>query len=235
MLDELPSFPARLYATRCLANSQQEERHAENDGLPLEGRDWRWRVRQYRYHEDRIASDRGYAGSYAMDALAMALHCVHATESLEAAMRKAASLCGDADTVAAVTGQLAGAVYGVSAIPASWREAIGRWEQPAGAIQCRAWLLCETSAPTVAAVRAHERRDDESWPAYEQRLADAARSKLMQEAEQDEAAAAAQMPLECPCGRRFANATVQGLHKRKCDVFLGGPTAAATDPLVELS
>jgi len=87
VLDELPSFPARLYATRCLANSQQEERHAENDGLRLEGRDWRWRVRQYRYHEDRIASDRGYAGSYATDALAMALHCVHATESLEAAVR----------------------------------------------------------------------------------------------------------------------------------------------------
>ena len=35
----------------------------------------------------------------------------------------AANLADDADTVAAVTGQLAGALYGLNAIPDHWREA----------------------------------------------------------------------------------------------------------------
>ena len=46
----------------------------------------------------------------------MALHCVWTTSSFSAAVLKAANMCGDADTVAAVVGQVAGAIYGASAI-----------------------------------------------------------------------------------------------------------------------
>ena len=39
-------------------------------------------------------------------------------------MLLAANLADDADTVAAVTGQLAGALYGLNAIPDHWRERV---------------------------------------------------------------------------------------------------------------
>ncbi|WP_245930983.1 ADP-ribosylglycohydrolase family protein [Methylobacterium radiodurans] len=53
------------------------------------------------------------------------------TDSFEAALIEAVNLADDADTVGAVTGQLAGALYGHSAIPdrrlrpLTWHERIG--------------------------------------------------------------------------------------------------------------
>lgn len=216
-LDALPAFPAKLYATACLARAVKEERHPENEGADLEGRDWRWRTAEYRYYEPRIANDRGYAGSYAMDGLAMALHCVAATWTFEDAVRRAASLCGDADTVAAITGQIAGAIYGSSAIPGGWIDAVSQWEQPIGAIRYRAWLLCELTPPMASAVRAHERPNDGCWPAFEQRLADESRAQMVCEAE---GTLSTPMPHECSCGRGFVSLALLGLHKRKCAVFL---------------
>jgi ADP-ribosyl-[dinitrogen reductase] hydrolase len=54
--------------------------------------------------------------------LEAALWCVARTRSFEAAVIEAVNLGGDADTIGAVTGQLAGALYGAAAIPARWRE-----------------------------------------------------------------------------------------------------------------
>ena len=83
-------------------------------------RNWNWRCSEYRYSPRRAAKDPEYVGSYALDCLAMALHCVWSTRSYEACVLKSANLCGDADTVSAVAGQIAGALYGVEAIPAAW-------------------------------------------------------------------------------------------------------------------
>jgi hypothetical protein len=44
------------------------------------------------------------------------------TDSYEDAVRAAIDLGGDTDTVAAVTGALAGAVHGDAALPAHWTE-----------------------------------------------------------------------------------------------------------------
>jgi ADP-ribosyl-[dinitrogen reductase] hydrolase len=44
------------------------------------------------------------------------------TDSFEAAILKAANLGDDADTTAAICGQLAGAFYGESGIPEKWLE-----------------------------------------------------------------------------------------------------------------
>jgi ADP-ribosyl-[dinitrogen reductase] hydrolase len=44
------------------------------------------------------------------------------SDSFEQAVLLAANLGDDADTVAAITGQLAGALYGASGIPEHWRE-----------------------------------------------------------------------------------------------------------------
>jgi ADP-ribosyl-[dinitrogen reductase] hydrolase len=63
-------------------------------------------------------------GGYVVDALEAALWAVHCTDSFESAVLAAVNLGDDADTTAAIAGQLAGAVYGVDAIPESWRERI---------------------------------------------------------------------------------------------------------------
>ena len=60
------------------------------------------------------------SSGYVIDALEAALWCVSTTDSFEEALILAVNLGHDADTVAAVTGQIAGAFYGASAIPARW-------------------------------------------------------------------------------------------------------------------
>ena len=64
------------------------------------------------------------AKSYVVDTLEAALWCFGTTDSLEAALLAAANLGDDCDTVAAITGQLAGSYYGLNAIPASWLDAL---------------------------------------------------------------------------------------------------------------
>jgi ADP-ribosyl-[dinitrogen reductase] hydrolase len=56
----------------------------------------------------------------ARDTLLAAQWCVATTDSFESAVLKAVNLGGDADTIGAVTGQLAGACYGMEAIPTQW-------------------------------------------------------------------------------------------------------------------
>ncbi|MFI6744462.1 ADP-ribosylglycohydrolase family protein [Nonomuraea sp. NPDC050451] len=54
--------------------------------------------------------------------LGSAVWALRTTHSYEDAIRAAIDLGGDTDTVAAVTGGLAGAIYGPAAIPANWTE-----------------------------------------------------------------------------------------------------------------
>jgi len=57
---------------------------------------------------------------YCVASLEAALWCFAQTDSFEAAVLRAANLGDDADTTAAIVGQLAGAHYGKSGIPARW-------------------------------------------------------------------------------------------------------------------
>ena len=59
---------------------------------------------------------------YVIDTLKIALWCVAKTESFEDAIIAAVNVPGDRDTYGAVTGQIAGAIYGVQGIPARWLE-----------------------------------------------------------------------------------------------------------------
>ena len=84
-------------------------------------RNWNWRasaeeglqiektleLRGYSYNGHPVSS--GYFGSYAVDGLAVALHCVAATNSLDAAVQRCLNFLGDADTTGAIVGQIAGA------------------------------------------------------------------------------------------------------------------------------
>ena len=71
-------------------------------------------------------------GGYVVDALEAALWAVHRTGSFEDAVLAAVNLGDDADTTAAIAGQLAGAAYGLDGIPARWRERVVRGEEIVG-------------------------------------------------------------------------------------------------------
>jgi ADP-ribosyl-[dinitrogen reductase] hydrolase len=59
---------------------------------------------------------------YVVDSLEAALWCFYQTSTFETAILQAANLGDDADTTAAVCGQIAGAYYGESEIPLKWLE-----------------------------------------------------------------------------------------------------------------
>lgn len=65
---------------------------------------------------------------YVVHTLEAALWAVYSTESFRDALIRAVNLGDDADTVAAVTGQIAGARYGYSAIPPEWLGALAKPE-----------------------------------------------------------------------------------------------------------
>lgn len=60
------------------------------------------------------------SSGYCVDTLEAALWCFNVTKNFKDAVLLAANLGDDADTVAAVTGQLAGAWYGLDGIPTEW-------------------------------------------------------------------------------------------------------------------
>ncbi len=62
------------------------------------------------------------SSGYVVSTLEAAIWCVWKSSSFEEAFILAANLGEDSDTVAAVTGQLAGALWGRSAIPQRWLE-----------------------------------------------------------------------------------------------------------------
>jgi ADP-ribosyl-[dinitrogen reductase] hydrolase len=66
---------------------------------------------------------------YCVASLEAALWCFHRTASFEAAVLEAVNLGDDADTTAAITGQIAGAHYGVEAIPQAWRKKLHNFKE----------------------------------------------------------------------------------------------------------
>jgi ADP-ribosyl-[dinitrogen reductase] hydrolase len=70
------------------------------------------------YRTKTIDEIRG--SGYVVQSLEAALWCFWTTDSFEAAILQAANLGDDADTTAAICGQIAGAYYGESGIPPHW-------------------------------------------------------------------------------------------------------------------
>ena len=73
-------------------------------------------AREYLHKRESQIAGTGYC----VASLEAALWCFAQTDSFEAAVLRAANLGDDADTTAAIVGQLAGAHYGKSGIPARW-------------------------------------------------------------------------------------------------------------------
>jgi len=103
--------------------------------------DWNWKNNNFRYNKKRTLEQPQYIGSYSVDCLAMALHCVHTTNTFDDAVIKAVNMGGDADSVGSVTGQIAGSMYGYDQIPLRWIQSTHYWN--GGSIIYRAHLLYE--------------------------------------------------------------------------------------------
>jgi len=84
-------------------------------------------IAQGEYREKAASEIRG--SGYVVECLEAALWCFLCTDSFEAAILQAANLGDDADTTAAVCGQVAGACYGASGIPDRWLERLAMKEQ----------------------------------------------------------------------------------------------------------
>jgi ADP-ribosylglycohydrolase len=99
-------------------------------------------IAQGKYRNKSIGEIRGTG--YVVESLEAALWCFHQTDSFEAAILKAANLGDDADTTAAICGQVAGAFYGESGIPKNWLEKLTMREQ----ISALAYRLFVANKPT---------------------------------------------------------------------------------------
>lgn len=134
------NFKSEIYSVNVLADADKEKKHPDNRDFNLADRNWQWKMHRYHYAPGRAKEMPGYVGSYCMDALAMAFHCVWHSTNFEEAVLKAVDIGGDADTVGAITAQIAGALYGVDNIPKHWIEAVQQWDN-GGSIAYRAKLL----------------------------------------------------------------------------------------------
>lgn len=81
------------------------------------------------------------SSGYAVDTLEAAVYCLLTTDSYRACVLKAVNLGEDTDTVAAVAGGLAGALYGYAALPREWLRTLKRRRYIEGLCDrvCTAW------------------------------------------------------------------------------------------------
>jgi ADP-ribosyl-[dinitrogen reductase] hydrolase len=109
-----------LLLCRAFAGREKEEllfaAMPEFDGAPLAQGLAEIAAGGYRHKSRDLIVGNGYV----VKSLEAALWSFATTESFEAAILTAVNLGNDADTTAAVTGQIAGAYYGVNAIPTGW-------------------------------------------------------------------------------------------------------------------
>ena len=77
---------------------------------------------------------------YVVDSLEAAIWAVARTTNFRDALVLAVNLAGDSDTIGAITGQLAGALYGLSEIPTDWLDKLP-WHEQIKALGSA--LLCE--------------------------------------------------------------------------------------------
>ncbi len=90
---------------------------------------------EFAYYEDMFSEkfkalkrEQIKSSGYVVDTLKAAVWCLLTTECYEECVLKAVNLGGDSDTVAAVSGALAGALYGFEKIPENWLEKLKRRE-----------------------------------------------------------------------------------------------------------
>lgn len=73
---------------------------------------------------DKLTIDEIKSSGYVVDTLEAAVWCILTTDNYRDCVLKAVNLGDDTDTVAAIAGGLAGALYGYNAIPQEWRDTL---------------------------------------------------------------------------------------------------------------
>ncbi|MEF8825305.1 MAG: ADP-ribosylglycohydrolase family protein [Halapricum sp.] len=107
ILRDDPAPLARALETRYPGRSDAPELLNALDGLP-----------------DSVSASDIHNGGYVVDALQAGLYYAFDADTAEEAIVRAVSAGGDADTVGAITGAIAGARFGAEALPDSWLDAI---------------------------------------------------------------------------------------------------------------
>lgn len=95
-----------------------------------------------------------YYGSYCLDGLAVAMNAFRTTDSFVSCIQKCINYRGDADSTAAIAGQIAGAFYGISSVPRRLLDAAMRWDRSENllrAIMLTSWFRAESLASSQAA------------------------------------------------------------------------------------
>lgn len=136
ILNEISSFQTEIESIRGLVESRNNVESYESPG---KYENWNWKDKVFCYNTERVKKTPGYIGGFSVDCMAMAFHILYYTNSFEQAIEVASKLCGDADTVAAVVGQMAGAYYSLEKIPEKWIKLISKWDN--GDIIAKALLL----------------------------------------------------------------------------------------------
>ncbi len=118
-------FTTECVGVQALANSRQESEenmklYPSKFNQSVRDRNWNWKDPNFKYSELRAMQTPGDIGSYCMDATAMALHMTYHTRDFKEAILKTVNLGGDADSVGAVTGMLAGSLYGYNTDLKNW-------------------------------------------------------------------------------------------------------------------
>ena len=120
-LDACRLFGSQL--ARALAGASKEELLIGNDHLEFE-EPLVAAIAAANYVAKPKSDIRG--SGYVVESLEAALWCFYHTGNYQDAVLLATNLGDDADTTAAITGQIAGAFYGASAIPEPWRVRLAR-------------------------------------------------------------------------------------------------------------
>ena len=68
------------------------------------------------------------SSGYVVDSLEAALWCLLNTDNYKDALLTAVNLGGDTDTIAAITGSMAGIIYGADSIPKTWKDKVLNFE-----------------------------------------------------------------------------------------------------------
>ena len=119
---------SRLFGSilvRALGGAKKDALLFGNEGLQLQAP----KIQAIAKGDYKFKSEQDIRGSgYVVSSLEASLWCFLTTDNYRDAILKATNLGEDADTTAAITGQLAGAFYGVQSIPAGWLDKLAKRE-----------------------------------------------------------------------------------------------------------
>ena len=162
IFENLKEFKSNVRSVCYMASSCQEKFDEKEHPIKFNqsdrDRNWNWKSEIYEYSPFRYTLHPGYFASYCMDALALSLHYAYHSKSAEEAILRAVNAGGDSDTVAAITGQIVGAIYGLEKnVVDLYIEGVVKWDDYA--IATTAYKLFHDNAIIDPSNKGNELKD----------------------------------------------------------------------------